>query len=339
MIKTILVPLDGSERAEHALPLAARIVRDADGTLVLIRVVNVATDYWPTIVAPHPSALQVAIDGELEDATSYLKRVATSAELAGLRVITTTIHGAIAPIIMATAIEHHADLIVLCSHGRTGVAHMIMGSVAEKIARHTTVPVLIIRENAELPEVSPTEISQPLRVLVPLDGSSHAEAALEPAAVLLTALALPAQKVAIHLVRVVEGRGQATASTFDENDTMHVTENSLSRVRSYLKRTAQLIQEGTLTPEIAKRHIAVTWSIALDTDVARGIVHIAETGEDAEGAGVFGGCELIAISTHGWGGGLRHWAMGSVTERVLHTTKRPILVVRALEMVHKQEHS
>jgi hypothetical protein len=53
---------------------------------------------------------------------------------------------------------------------------------------------------------------------------------------------------------------------------------------------------------------------------------------------VFGGCDLIAISTHGWEG-LQHWAMGSVTERVLHATKRPILIVRPVAVVEKQETS
>jgi len=332
MIKTILVPLDGSERAEYALPLAARLARHAGGMLVLVRVVNVATDYWPAITAPYPPIMQSAVDGELEEATTYLKRVAASAELAELKVITTAIHGVAAPIIQAAAVEYHADLIVMCSHGRTGMTHMVMGSVAEKLARHTTVPVLIVREKAGLQEVSPTEISQPLRVLVPLDGSTHAEAALEPAAALLTALAEPAQKTAIHLVRVIEGQGQATAPT---SDAMHIAQNGLSRVSPYFHRTIELIREGSLAPEISAQHIAVTWSVALDTDVVRGIVRMAENGEDAGGAGVFGGCELIAISTHGRGG-LQRWAMGSVTERVLHSTKRPILVVRPAEVVHKQ---
>jgi nucleotide-binding universal stress UspA family protein len=167
MSKTILVPLDGSERAEYALPLTARLAHHADGTLVLIRVVNVATDYWPAIAAPYPSALQAAIDGELEDATAYLQRVAASTELAGLNVITTTMYGSAAPVIVAAAVEYHADLIVMCSHGRTGVTHAIMGSVAEKIARHTTVPVLVIREKVGLREVSPTEISHTRRLAGP----------------------------------------------------------------------------------------------------------------------------------------------------------------------------
>jgi len=54
---------------------------------------------------------------------------------------------------------------------------------------------------------------------------------------------------------------------------------------------------------------------------------MAENGEDAEGAGAFGRCDLIAIATHGRGG-LQHWVLGSITERVLGATKLPILIVR-----------
>jgi nucleotide-binding universal stress UspA family protein len=329
MIKTILVPLDGSERAEYALPLAARIARHTGSMLVLVRVVNIATDYWPAITAPYSSStLQAAVDGELQEATTYLERVAASTELARLKVITTAMHGAVAPIVQAAAIEYDADLIVMCSHGRTGVVHVIMGSVAEKIARHSTVPVLIIREKAGLPEMSPDEVSQPLRVLVPLDGSTHAEAVLEPAAELLTALAESAQKVAVHLVRVIEPPA-------GEKDVMHIAQNSLSKVSPYFNQTMELIREGSLAPEIFEKHIAVTWSVALDSDVARGVVRIAENDQDAEGEGGFGGCDLIAMSTHGRGG-LQRLAMGSITERVLHSTKSPMLVVRPAEVRHTQ---
>ena len=57
------------------------------------------------------------------------------------------------------------------------------------------------------------------------------------------------------------------------------------------------------------------------------IIGVAENGEDAEGAGVFGGCDIIALATHGREG-LQHWVMGSITERVLNGTRLPLLVVR-----------
>lgn len=333
MIKTILVPLDGSERAEYALPLAARIAHHTGGTLVLLRVINVATDYWPTMASPYPVIMQAVVDGELEEAAAYLEGVASEATLTGQKVTTSARYGVAAPVILAAAMDYQADLIVMCSHGRTGMAHVIMGSVAEKIARHTNVPLLIVREKEGVPEASPTKLSQPLRVLVPLDGSAHAQAVFEPVADLLTALASPTQKTAIHLVRVVEGQGQTTAATFDQQDKASGAPRDLSKAKQHLSQITESIQEGSIAPEISKQQIAVTWSVAFDTDVARAIVHTAESGEDAEGAGVFGRCELIAMSTHGRGGLLR-LAMGSVTERVLQTTKRPLLVVRPLAAGH-----
>jgi nucleotide-binding universal stress UspA family protein len=325
MLKTILVPLDGSERAEYVLPLAARLIQNTGGRLVLLRVVNIATDYWPTT---YPLIMQAAIDGELEEATTYLERVAAEAPLAGLEVVTTTRHGTATPVILATATEYNADLILICSHGRTGMAHVIMGSIAEKIARHSVIPVLIIREKEGLPETSPTEISQPLRVLIPLDGSAYAQAVLEPVADLLTALASPAQKAAIHLVRVVEGTEQKNG--------MQRALRGLSKAKCHLSRMTELIREGAIASAISEHQLPVTWSVAYDTDVTRAIVRAAETGEDAEGAGVFGGCELIAMSTHGRSG-LHRLAIGSVTERVLHSTKRPLLIIRPSEMVDRQK--
>src|SRR5579859_3759520 len=244
MLKTILVPLDGSERAEYVLPLAARLIRNAGGRLVLLRVVNIATDYWPAITAPYPSIMQSAVDGELEAATSYLESVAASAELAGQEVITMARHGVATPVILAVATEYNADLIVMCSHGRTGMAHVIMGSITEKVARHSLIPVLIIRDKEGLPEVSPTEIPQPMRVLVPLDGSAHAQAVFEPVAALLSALVSPAQKAAIHLVRVVEGQEQAAAPTSAGEGEVQRAPKGLSKAKRHLGRMTELIRDG-----------------------------------------------------------------------------------------------
>ena len=148
MFKTLLVPLDGSSRAEYALPMAAQLARHTGRMMVLVRVVSFATDYWPAISSPVPVVMQSVVDGELQEFATYLKNVASSAELAGIEVITTVRYGVAAPVILAAATEYHADLIVMCSHGHTGVAHVLMGSVAEKVARHASVPVLVVREKA-----------------------------------------------------------------------------------------------------------------------------------------------------------------------------------------------
>src|SRR5437660_1174517 len=82
----------------------------------------------------------------------------------------------------------------------------------------------------------------------------------------------------------------------------------------------------------ADLNLVMTWSVAVDTDVASAIIRLAENGEDAQGAGVFGGCDVIAMATHEYSG-LQRWAMGSITQRVLGATGLPLLVVRPPEMM------
>ncbi len=99
--------------------------------------------------------------------------------------------GLVSPSILTIAADKHADMIVICSHGYTGVIRWwMLGSVAAKIARFAQTPVLVLREGGSIPEERhPGE--QPLRILVPLDGSDYAKAALRPAALLAAALAAP----------------------------------------------------------------------------------------------------------------------------------------------------
>jgi nucleotide-binding universal stress UspA family protein len=329
MFKTILVPLDGSSRAEYALPMATRLARHSGGTLILVRAVSSGTQYWPVISSPSPPMVQVTVGEEMREAQIYLKKMASSTELAGMEVAVTARFGSAVSVILSAATEYHADLIVLCSHGYTGMAHIVMGSVAEKVARHAPVPVLMLHEKVTFPEVKTSKISQPLRVLVPLDGSVYAKAALTPAVELLTALAAPEQKKALHLVRVIE------PATEQKEERQMEQQRGISRAKSYLSRTTDLMREGYLVPALSKHHITVSWSVALDADRARAIVRVVENGEDAEGVGVFGGCDLIAMATHGRGG-LHRLAIGSVTERVLQTTKRPILIVRPAKVLERQ---
>ena len=325
MLRTILVPLDGSRRAETALPLAARLARNTGGTLVLVRVVSLATEYWPAITAPYPTMAQTAVDADLADASSYLKDVASTAMLAGVKTATVAQFGPTASTLLAVATTYNVDLIVMCSHGYTGMVNWIMGSIAEKIARHASVPVLVLREGATL---LGDDRTQPLRALVPLDGSIHAKAALEPAADLLYALAAPGQEKFVHLTRVVK---PSTEGNRDMEHLLH-SASDVSKAKRYMGQTAQQIQEGYVAPAIAERDLRVSWSVALDNDIAGALIHTAENRE----AGTSGGCEVIAISTHGRGG-LQRWTLGSITERVLHATKLPILVVRPMNMAAKKE--
>jgi nucleotide-binding universal stress UspA family protein len=328
MYRHILVPLDGSARAESVLPMAARLARNTKGTLILVRVVSLASEYWPAITTPYPSMAQAAVDGELAEAESYLENIASSTELAGVTVKTVTQFGPVASTILSVASSYAADLIMICSHGYSGVTRWLIGSIAEKIARYATAPVLILREGAELP-LRLTAGSRALRLLVPLDGSTHAKAALEPATDLLTALAGNQVQRTLHLARIVKPANHSNK----KQEAPLQNAGDLDKARRYLSLTAEQLSEGYIVPGMAERHISVTWSVSPDDDVASALVNIAEHGPSTDGLEKFGPCDLIAISTHGRGG-LMRWTMGSITERVLHATTLPILIVRPVDMLH-----
>lgn len=332
MFQTILVPLDGSTRAEAVLPVATRLARNGNATLVLVRAVNLADEYWSAMPLPYPSTIQTAIEADLEKATVYLKRLAASSELADIPVQTIARFGHPASALLDVAGSSHADLIVLCSHGSTGLAHWMVGGVAKKIVRHAPMPVLVLREGGIALTDSVAHIAQPLRILVPLDGSPGAKAALEPAVRLLTSLASPGQKMAIHLARVINPHVAHTAP--EERHVLY--HNELEQAKHDLGEKVKWLQEGELAPIVAKQHIPVTWSVLLDNDIASALLRVAEQGEDAEGSGVFGGCDLIAMATHGRTG-LQRWVTGSIVERMLVATKHPLLIVHPPETTAQEE--
>ena len=328
MFQRIVVPLDGSLRAERAIPVAARLARASGGSVVLLRVVSIATEYWPAMVS-QPTMKQTAMNAELTEAETYLSEVATRPNLDHVATETVALSGSTASTLLDVAHSSQADLIVLCSHGYMGMTRWVLGSVAEKVARHTDVPVLILREGGPLPAGPHADAARPLRALVALDGSARAKAALEPAASLIAALAAPSSG-ALHLVRVVP---PVTAERgAQDGDARSSSEQVLHKAKRYLSATVEHLREGLTAPVVADLNLVMTWSVAVDTDVASAIIRLAENGEDAQGAGVFGGCDVIAMATHGYSG-LQRWAMGSITQRVLGATRLPLLVVRPPEMM------
>ena len=319
MFQRILVPLDGSTRAEKAIPLAAHIARASQAQIILLQVVRPLSDYYygPYLMESSMNELDRIIDADLTEAKRYLEGIA-STFLKGIETTIATDTGPVAERIFATVQSFHIDLVVINSHGYTGFKRWVLGSVAEKVARHAMVPVLVLREHGTSVELHPYNEST-ARVLVPLDGSLTAKAALIPAANLAAALSAP-NKGALHLVRIVPLVAVRRGIETLEPDTK---EHLMQKAKTYLTSVSSHLREG-IAGELG---VTVTWSVALDTDVASALIEKAENGEDAEGTGAFGGCDFIAMSTHGREG-LQRWTMGSVTGRVLHASKLPMLIVQ-----------
>src|SRR4051812_34049687 len=131
MFQRILIPLDGSTRAERAIPVAARLAHTSGGSVILVRVVSKSSDFWPSMAQQTTLAQQV-LAADLAEAERYLGGVATSPELEGVPTESVVRFGPTVSTILAVVAASQADLIVLCSHGYTGITRRIMGSVAEK---------------------------------------------------------------------------------------------------------------------------------------------------------------------------------------------------------------
>lgn len=322
MFQRILVPLDGSPRAECAIPIAARLARASGGAVILLRTVNEAHNSWSSMGVSSSRLAEPIVDADLADAELYLAELTVSPDLKDISTETVVLCGQAAPMILSAASSSHAGVIVLCSHGYTGMKRWVLGSVAEKVVHAALIPVLLLREEGSLPLGPHVNDTRPLRILVPLDGSVYAKAALVPAAYLVAALATP-DKGVIHVMRVAQ-----PLPTMNAEEQQEERKRMLHRAKEYLSTTAEDIREGRVAHPIANLNLPVTWSITVDTDAAEAIIRVAENGGDAEGAGVFGGCDIIAIATHEHG-----WVTGSVTERVLHATKLPLLIIRPTTMM------
>ncbi len=318
MFRHILVPLDGSSRAERAIPVAARIAQASGGTVIFLQVVHFPMEFVP-YPAVEPGTLQAIADSDLEEARNYLDRITQLSSLAGVHVDTAVTVGQVAPRILSVVETHHIDLVVICSHGYTGLKRWALGSVAEKVAHLAPVPVLLLREGGPTLVRNHPHAEGPLRALIPLDGSTLAKEAIVPAAQLIAALSAPGPG-ALHLTRVVVLPDAEQVSTSEREAIMH-------KAKRYLSTTVEHIRERLVASPVADLKLAITWSVTIDDDIASGIIRIAEDGEYAGGTGISGRCDVIVMATHGLSG-LQRWAMGSVTERVLQATRLPLLIVR-----------
>lgn len=313
MFQRILVPLDGSEMAERALPVAARIARATGGTIVFVRVVLPPVEFG-TYSAEHTVALKpTAFETRLAEAERYLAALTYRDDLVGIKTKTDIVSGAASPRILSTARSEQVDLIVMCSHGESGLKRWVFSSIAQEAVRHSPVWVLVLNEQG-VPIPRPGT-SHPLRILVPLDGSAQAETALEPAMQLLTALYAPIQSE-LHLLRVVDlppayGKLKSQAHLSDG-----MQEEARQEAEIYVKAVVDRLRTKTT--------LTITSSVAVDTDVAGAIIKLAEQVAGPENTGGF---DLIAMTTHGRSG-LHRLIMGSVTERILSATRLPLLVVR-----------
>ena len=295
MLHTILVPLDGSTVAEQALPVAVRLAKQTNVKVLLLRAVPFAsTDY--EIAAP--------LHVKEKEAATYLQSIQERLIGDGLFVSTSVLRSDPVRAILFTAQTHHSDLIVLATHGRSGLGRLLLGSVADQVLQQTTGPVLLVRATEE-PDLDDTRPFT--KMLIPLDGSTFAEEAVtyalgltlhtQPTYVLLQALS-PARSI------VAPGMTPYTAELHMEQVKM-VGENDHVQAQEYLN--------GIVSAYFIGRDVSTR---VLSEHAAKAIVTVAATEP----------MDLIVMTSHGRTGldRLRH---GSVAAHVVHHATTPVLVL------------
>jgi nucleotide-binding universal stress UspA family protein len=150
-IRSILLPTDFSACGNYALSYAASLARTFGASIICVHVIEpmVPTVGYSGMTEPLPIA---DISDQLEDsAERELPKLAECEECAGLAVEELIVHGEAASEIVRVAQDRQVDLIVVSSHGRTGLGRMLFGSTAEAVVRHAPCPVLVVKPPPEEP--------------------------------------------------------------------------------------------------------------------------------------------------------------------------------------------
>ena len=280
----ILVPLDGSDIAEKAIPYARAAGRKRESTITLFTVIGASEQRYD-----HPME-------------AYLGEKAEALKSEGVRVSTAIGRGEAAEGIVEFADENAIDLIVISSHGYSGIKRRILGSVAQEVLHSTCAPCLLVKPGAGVP--SEVEFK---KIIVALDGSPFAETSM------LYAEQLIKQPGAeIILLRVSDP--PVVPPTWSRDAESHR--------REYQQRmTAELQQQAVEYLEKAKgaftrKRIKVRPQAVVGA-AAEAIMELAHRE----------GVDVVALTTHGRSG-VSRWVHGSVASKIAQECQRPILFIR-----------
>lgn len=156
MFSHILVPLDGSFLAERALPLATWLARINHASIALVWSVPEVLP-MSMYASGTMKLMDEARENEIASAQNLLKARAAQKVLSGIDVSTEVLVGDPASQLLSYIRREQIDLVVICSHGRTGMSRWLLGSVTEELIRHSTVPILVIREDTVIPSMPQEE--------------------------------------------------------------------------------------------------------------------------------------------------------------------------------------
>ena len=300
-VQRLVVSLDGSRLAEAVLPIAARLAEAFSATIALLHVVEQDA---PVRIHGEPH-LATRLDAE-----AYLTQLARQLAATG-RLVEYHVHevpvGNVAQSIAAHAEEQRSDLMLLSTHGAGGIRDVLWGSIAQQVLQVSHRPTLLVRARANT-QAAP--VFTPRTIMVSLDGTAAAEAALPLARSLARALDVHLRLVmVVPTLETIEG-GQVPQATFLPSTTRVLLDAQGEQATAYLEHLAASMR-STGVPTFA--------------EVRRGgpVAELAtDAAEHADG--------LVVVATHGRAGLQAIWSP-SVAARLLKRTHAPVLLVPIVE--------
>lgn len=300
----ILVPVDGSPASDRAVPAALDIARHTGAHLHIAHVhVPDGAFAFHGYEAPY-------YDGRWEreiraDEKEHLRQLAARAAEKGIVAQTELLEGPVVPAIEEYADRIAADLLVMTTHGRSGLRRAWLGSVADVLVRRSHRPILVLRPVTGAEDEGAAAGVQPVRldrILVPLDGSELAERVLEPVAALASASG--GSCTLLRVVAPIYAEQPHSAALVSDDEAI---EGERAEAAAYLE---------TVAGSLRARGIEVDTAVTTYDDAPAAILRASK--ESSAG--------LIAMATHGRGG-LRRMMLGSVADAVLTTSETPLLLV------------
>ncbi len=320
MYRKIVVLLDGSELAEGVLPHVAEVIRDRGSQVYLLSVAPLTKGIAPTGVdVRSPSAgMREGRDRIKRELVEYLQTAAKGLEPVAVDVQVSVRFGRPADEILAFASDVGADLIAMSTHGRSGISRWVFGSVADRVLRGATCPVLLVRAGQ-------TQLRTTYqRILVPLDGSELAEQVLP----YVKGLIRPPLSLGPVSDRAPGGLRGGTKVFLVSVLTTGLGDRTVGLLTSYPP-GLRLATTALYHAEIQLRSYLRSVAAALREHGAA--VYIAvQRGSPADGILAYAAeieADLISLTTHGFSGTSR-WVYGNVAGKVLQGAHSPVLLVR-----------
>jgi nucleotide-binding universal stress UspA family protein len=295
MYEKILVPLDGSDLAEIALPYAEELAGALGCEITLIHVSESADEKYENM---HQLYIEKIVEATRQGAERYRKNKRSKK----IEVSSVHLTGHVAEEIVDYADKENNSLIVMTTHGRSGIRRWLLGNVAAKVVRATERPVALIRAKDTPPEAHMERIN---KILVPLDGSKASEVVIPH--VIELASKLDAEVVLFQVVApsyfVYAIPGEAVLQPHSPEDLQNMIENS----KLYLDKVGA---------EFSEKGIKTSSEVGIGGP-AEEIIRIADEIQ----------VDMVAMSTHGHSS-ISLWAFGSNADKVLHSGDTPVLLVR-----------